>query len=396
MIEIKISKKQLLDCLKKLSKSFGVRNALPILNDYKFEIDGNRLTVVVSDYETLTKESFALPDGAIKVMEDSRKAWCINRWKLVPGLRTLDEQEITMQVMDYQVRIVHNLGGFSIPIEDAGEFPAFKRELGESGVTYLKLESPGLRHWLDILRLQRANDELRPVMNGILFDCKEDGLSLVASDGHKLVRIRKSNLGGYEQEFIMPGRVANILGYILPKTGMVDFRFSKKDEYRSVGHINMELDKDQNHTMEVFFAGIDGRYPNYNSVISTYNSSSISVNRRQLINSLERAKVFANEYNLMAKLHIGNEKIGIETVNVDYQLQSDESIPCEIHENIGLPMDIGVKTTHMLNLIRHINTENILIKLQDPSRAIIIEPEPQPDVEDLTLLIMPMLLNDIY
>lgn len=399
MIEIKIGKKQLIDCLLRLRKSFGVKNAFPILNDYKFELDGNKLSVVVSDYETVTKESFYLSDEAIRVENDNRKAWCINRWNIVPGLRTLDEQEITMQVMDYQVRIVHSLGSFSMHIDDAGEFPEPVWNLGEVAVTHLNLEAPGLRHWLDILRPALAQDELRPVMNGILFDCKEDSLSLCASDGHKLVRIRKNNIGGYKQEFIMPRKPIYILYNILPKTGMVDFRFTQEGLKPNgctipIGHIEIEFEKDVNHKLEIIFIGIDGRYPNYNSVIPTTYANNISVDRRQFINSLERAKYFSNENNLMAKLHIGNGSIGISTEDKDFELQCDESIPCEIHESIGLPMTIGVKTTGMINLLKRITTKSILMKFQDSSRAIIVEPEPQPDVEDITLLLMPMYCND--
>lgn len=394
MIEIKISKKQLLDCLTRLRKSFACKNALPILNDYKFEIEGNKLSVVVSDTETLTRESFILPVEAIKVEQDSRKAWCINRYNIVPGLRTLDEQEITMQVMDYQVRIIHSLGSFSMPIDNAGEYPGFAYSQEERFATHLKLEVPGLRHWFDILRLSVAQDYLRPVMNGILFDCKEDSLTLCASDGHKLVRIRKDNLGGRKQEFIMPRKVVNILMNVMPKTGMADFRFSKIGDDKPVGHIEMDFENDMEHTLEILFLGIDGRYPNYNSVIPTTNASSISVDRRQLINSLERAKVFSNVSNLMVKLRIGDGKINISTDDKDFELHCDETIPCEIHENKGLPLTIGVKSTGMLDLIRRIGTSTILIKLQDSSRAIIMEPEPQPDVEDITLLNMPMLIND--
>lgn len=394
MIEIKISKKQLLDCLTRLRKSFAWKNALPILNDYKFEIEGNKLSVVVFDTETLTRESFILPVETIKVEQDSRKAWCINRYNIVPGLRTLDEQEITMQVMDYQVRIIHSIGSFSMPIDNAGEYPGIAFKLEEKFVTHLNLEVPGLRHWFDILRLSVGQDYLRPVMNGILFDCKEDSLTLCASDGHKLVRIRKDNLGGRKQEFIMPRKVVNILMNVMPKTGMVDFWFSNNVDGKPGGLIEMDFEDDMEHTLEILFLGIDGRYPNYNSVIPTTNASSISVDRRQLINSLERAKVFSNVSNLMVKLRIGDGKIDISTDDKDFELHCDETIPCEIHENKGLPLAIGVKSTGMLDLIRRIGTSTILMKLQDSSRAIIMEPEPQPDVEDITLLLMPMYIGE--
>lgn len=399
MIEIKIQKEKLLDCLLRLRRSFATKNVLPILNDYKFEINGSTLSVAVLDCDTLTRESFVLPDEAINFENDNRKSWCINRWFIVPGLRTLDDQDITMQVMDYQVRIVHNLGNFSVPIEDAGEYPEFKCGLGDKAVTSLNLEVPGLRHWLNVLHPAIANDFLRPVMNGICFDCDEDSLTLCASDGHKLIRIFKTRIGGYKQSFIMPHKVINILSYVLPKTGMVNFRFSQtghtaKEKSYPVGHIDIGFENDADHKLEIDFQGIDGRYPNYNSVIPATNANCISVNRRRLKQSIERAKCFSNESDLMVKLRIGNGMIIFNSNDKDFQLQCDESIPCEILEGKNLPMTIALKSSHVIDLIKHISTGNILIKFQDPQRAIIMEPDPQPDVENITLLQMPMFYND--
>ena len=401
MTEIKISRNRLLETLMRLRHVFYKKNALPILNDYMFELEGSTIKVYVCDGELVASETFTITDDAVTSDKEPRKSWCVNRHYIVPGLRSLDEQEITMQVTDYQLIVLHSCGFFMMPIDDANEYPCnpqnFINRWGFPVEPYLlTLETPGLRHWLDILRPSLAQDELRPVMNGIFFDCTPDGLSLCASDGHKLVRIRKSSISTRESTcFIMPRKVVNMLSCIMPKTGMLNFFFTPyTDDTISVGQIKMKLEEDTEHELTIYFRGIEGRYPNYNSVIPENYDKNVSVDRIQLIKSVNRAMLFCNDSNMMARFSIYNGKIQINAKDDDFEIGSDENVPCQTNCINGLPVTIGLKTNSIMDLIKKVTASRILIKFSDPSRCIIIEPDPQPEVENLTLLCMPMYIND--
>ena len=147
MTEITISKKQLLDCLLRLRKGFGVKVAMPILNDYKFEVDGSKMKVsVCCDELLLMTESFTLPDKSVVSEGEPRRAWCVNRHYLIPALRSLEDQDITLKVYDYQMSVNHSSGSFAMPIDDSNEYPAFgfgfTDKNGNDRSTHLKLEAP--------------------------------------------------------------------------------------------------------------------------------------------------------------------------------------------------------------------------------------------------------------
>lgn len=414
MTEITISKKQLLDCLLRLRKGFGVKVAIPILNDYKFEVDGSKMKVSVFCDEPLwMTESFTLPDKSVASEGEPRRAWCVNRHYLIPALRSLEDQDITLKVYDYQMSVNHSSGSFAMPIDDSNEYPAFgfgfTDKNGNDRSTHLKLEAPGVRHWLYMLYTSLAVDFLRPVMNGMVFNLSPEGLELCASDGHKLVRIRKQSVCGDKKNIIIPRKAINVLSDVLPRTGDMGFTFTqeesheedriRKDEVCKVtvvdvvptGRIDIDIDSDTEHTLQLWFRGIDGRYPNYNSVIPPGYPYSISVDRRRLIKCLERAKVFSNDSSWLVKLDILYDRIDLNAEDTDFQLSSQDSIPCESRCGNFSRQVIGLKITSVLDLIKRLATNNVLLHFANPSRAMIIEPEPQPEVEDVTMLIMPMI-----
>lgn len=409
MTEITISKKQLLDCLLRLRKGFGVKVAIPILNDYKFEIEGSKMSVSVLGEETWMTESFTLPDKSVASEGEPRRAWCVNRHYLIPALRSLEDQDITLKVYDYQMSVNHSSGSFAMPIDDSNEYPAFDfgftDKNGNDRSTHLKLEAPGVRHWLYMLYTALAVDFLRPVMNGMVFNLSPEGLELCASDGHKLVRIRKQSVCGDKKNIIIPRKAINVLSDVLPRTGDIGFTFTQeesheedrihKDEVRKVTVVDVvptgRIDIDTEHTLQLWFRGIDGRYPNYNSVIPPSYPYSISVDRRRLTKCLERAKVFSNDSSFLVKLDIQHDRIGLNAEDMDFQLFSQDSIPCESRCGNFSRQTIGLKITSVLDLIKRLATNTILLNFADPSRAMIIEPEPQPEVEDVTMLIMPMI-----
>lgn len=399
MTEIKIKRKLLLDALMRLRTTFAKKSALPILNDYFFTVEGDKLSITVTDSETVSVETFSLPKGDIMVEEKSHKTWCVNRYYLVPGLRSLDDEEICLKVGDYQIAVYHGSGVFRMPIEDSSEFPTTNNTiLGSSPiVNHLKLEAPGIFRWLNILRDSIAQGELRPVMNGVYFDCKPEGMTVCSSDGHTLVTVRKDSITTEQNEnIIMPRKVAQILSSTLTKTGEVDFFFQTyhKDTL-PYGKIRFPIGDEKDHTFEIRFIGVEGRYPNYNSVIPQNNDIVMSVDRLKLVRLMRRAIVFANSSTLMAKMTIEKDKLKVTSESLADVISCDESVSCEAKGNtLRLPMKIGLNISSVIKLVQKLNTSKICFKFMDPSRAILIEPEPQPEIEHITMLLMPMLLDE--
>ena len=135
---------------------------------------------------------------------------------------------------------------------------------------------------------------------------------------------------------------------------------------------------------------VDGRFPNYNSVIPN-NQNSANVNRTALINVLRRVMVFSDEVNSLVKLHLEANKLTISVQNIDYSLSAEESMLCEYD---GIPMNIGLRSTTLIDMLGNLQSEEVVLRLADQSRAAIIVPAPQPENQEIVMLTMPIMIKE--
>ena len=226
-----------------------------------------------------------------------------------------------------------------------------------------------------------ADDELRPVMNGIYFDITTEDITMVASDGHKLVRCKTLAAKGNERAaFILPKKPANLMKNLLPKEqGTVTIEFDERnavvtlESYRMVCRL------------------IEGRYPNYNSVIPQNNPYKVTVDRLLLIGALRRVSIFSSQASSLIKLRMQENRIVISAQDIDFSTSAEETLACQY---AGNPMSIGFKSTFLIDILNNISADEVVIELADPSRAGVIVPAEQEENEDLLMLLMPMMLND--
>ena len=136
---------------------------------------------------------------------------------------------------------------------------------------------------------------------------------------------------------------------------------------------------------------IEGRYPNYNSVIPQDNPNRMTIDRMVLIGVIRRVLPFASDSSQQVRLHIEPGKAVISSEDIDFYTSAKEEIVCDY---AGIPMDIGFKGTSLMEILGNLDSEEVELQLADPSRPCLILPTQQPENEDILMLIMPMLLND--
>jgi DNA polymerase-3 subunit beta len=226
-----------------------------------------------------------------------------------------------------------------------------------------------------------ADDELRPVMNGIYFDIHQDDLTFVASDGHKLVRLRNLSVHATEKaSFILPKKPANLLKAVLAKeTEMVNIKFDENNAY-----INCT-------NFEMVCRLIEGRFPNYNSVIPQNNPHKVIIDRLSFLNALKRVSVFSNPASSLVKLQLKGNQMKVSAQDIDFSTAAEETIPCQF---TGVDLSIGFKATYLIEILNNIASTEVVVELADPSRAGLIIPVENEENEDLLMLLMPMMLND--
>ena len=361
--------------LQTISRVINSKNTIPVLDCVLFELEGNKLTLTASDPDNTLNTSFEVVDCS----EDF--SFAISSKILIDSLKEISEQPVRFDVKKetLEITIYYQNGKYSLVGQNADEYPS-AAVLGESAVA-INVPTKVLSSGISCSLFAAADDEVRPVMCGVYFDFAPDSITLVASDGHKLVRCRDYSVTGAEKSaFILPKKPATLLKNLLGKDEQEDVavefdgRFAIFDmgEYKLVCRL------------------FDGRYPNYNSVIPQNNPHKLTVDRVALISTLRRVAIFSSQVSLI-KLHLEDNKVVISAQDTDFSTSAEESIACSYD---GATMNIGFRASFLIDILNNTPGQDVVIELADPSRAGVIVPAEQVDKQELLMLLMPMMLTD--
>jgi len=370
-----VSSTALLSRLQSVSKVIASKNSLPILDSFLFQLNENKLTITASDSETRMVTS-------VDVMNvNGEGLFCISQKMLLDPLKELPEQPLTFELdMDTMEIFIHFQNGKYNFIGQKGDTYPQQKPLKEDAIT-LTMDSQLLLSGISRSLFATADDELRPVMNGVYFDIHTEDLTFVASDGHKLVRLRNTTVQSPERaSFILPKKPANVLKGILGKeTEPVKITFDENNAYIAT------------QGFEMVCRLIEGRYPNYNSVIPQENPYKVTIDRLSFLTALKRVSVFSNPASSLVKLQMSENQMVVSAQDIDFSTSAEEKIVCQFD---GANLSIGFKATYLIEILSNINSPEVVVELADPSRAGVIVPTENEGGEDLLMLLMPMMLND--
>lgn len=371
-----VSSSALSSKLNMLAKVIGSKNSLPILDCFLFQVANGEMSITASDSDNVIKSTLALTD------HDGEGEFCVPNRVILDALKELPEQPLHFDVdaagEAVAIKIVYQNGLYNFTGQSAEEYP--RTQSMTDACTTVSLPTEMLINNISRSLFATANDELRPVMNGIYFDLTADALAIVASDGHKLVRSKNFTIKSESPSaFNLPKKPASLLKNILSKDGddaIIKFDDRSAEIQFTDGVMRCRL--------------IDGRYPNYNSVIPN-NPNEVTVDRKGLQSALRRVLPFASESSQLIRFHIESGRFEVSSEDIDFSTSAKEQLSCEYN---GSPISIGFKGSSLMEILSNLTSDNIIIQLADPSRAGIIVPAEQPENEDILMLIMPMLLND--
>ena len=361
--------------LNALSRVINSKNSLPILADFLFDIHDNVLYLTASDSENVMKTQLDLTES------DGNGRFAIGNHDLLEAVKGFSEQPITFDVdmTTNLAKISYQNGLFSLPIENADEYP--QPQGMEFAAHEIVIPNILLAENINRTLFATAQDELRPVMNGIYFDLTPESLAIVASDGHKLVRNRLMTIRSEQPaSFILPKKPASLLKNLLGKDGGdVVIRFDERNAQINYGE------------GEIICRLIEGRYPNYNSVIPQNNPNLLTVDRLGLLAALRRVQPFANDSSNLIRFHVEGGTLQLDAEDYDFSKTATERIACEYN---GQPISIGFKGSSFIEILNNFDCPDVIIKLADASRAGLVLPSEQPENQDVVMLMMPMLIND--
>jgi DNA polymerase-3 subunit beta len=370
-----VSSTALLNRLQSISKVIATKNTLPVLDSFLFKLEEEKLTIVASDVETRLVTT-------VDVMNAQGSGlFAISAKILLEPLKKLPEQPLTFDINDdnMEVFIFFENGKYNFIGQNGDTYPQ-QKSLNENVMT-VSMESQVLLNGISRTLFATADDELRPVMNGVYFDIQANVITFVASDGHKLVRLsNRSVTTEGRAAFILPKKPAYLLKTLLAKSAdPVTVQFDENNACIKTEHFEM--------TCRL----IEGRYPNYASAIPENNPNEVTIERFPFSRVLERVVVFSNQASNLIKLQLMENLIVVSAQDIDFSTSAEEKIAC--HYN-GPSFSIGFKATFLIEMLDNITANEIVLKLADPSRACVIVPAENAEDEEQLMLLMPMVLND--
>ena len=380
---IKFQTEDFLPSLAMVNTVVLAKTTLPILSDVRIETkaDGNGGTyaeLMTSDSETWLQMKAPLTEAEVGIVI------CIEAKGLLQALRNLGDKPVTMEIDDSKhiVKCDYGNGHFSLPYEDAQDFPL--PMAAPDGAKTKLMDAKKMLTAIEKAGFATANDELRPVMNGVHFDFLPTCMISVASDGHKLAKYADLTVTCDEIEpsgFTMPKKPCSTLLNVLGSTVAGDIKVMFNDRCFTVNNTQFKMSARL----------IEGRYPNYDSVIPKDNDRIVTIAKNDFVAALKRVLPMGNANSELVALSFSMGMMTISAEDFDFSKSASENVGCDYAQE---EFTIGFKGSTLLQLLQNIDTDNVKVMLKDPSRAGVLCEDKPNGVYEYTSLIMPMLIQN--
>lgn len=276
---------------------------------------------------------------------------------MIEALKTLPEQPITISIDEkLAVTVKYKGGKFELAGLSPQEFP---KEKDITNATKITIPSKVLLNGIEKTIFCASTDDLRSIMTSVYLDIVEGQISFVASDGHKLALLELWDESMTEEiSFVIPLKITTILkSLIKPSDELINIFIgsnSARFEYGSESIVATLL---------------EGKYPNYRSVIPQVNDKILSIGTADLKGAIKRVSVFANQASSLVKLELSKDLIKLSAQDIDFSTAADETVACGY---TGTAMAIGFKGHLLTELISAIPSSDLQMSFFDPSRATLI------------------------
>ena len=370
-----VSSLKLLKSLQAMSGVIGSNNTLPILDDFLFQLSDSGLKITVSDLETTMTVTIQpdMVEGAGEVTIPARI--------LLDIMKNFPDVPVTVSVDENTLAVVLRAGDgqYKLSGHKSDEFPQIP--VMEDTSTW-EIPADILARGFEKTVFATGNDEIRPIMSGVLMEMKENYLTFVATDAHKLVRYRRMDIrSDVMASFIMPkkpiNQLKNILGTMADAPVKIEFNRTNASylfgDYKLVCRL------------------IEGHYPNYEAVIPANNPNQLTIDRQLFLSAIRRVAVFSSKATHQVRFKITGQEILLTAEDIDFYNEAKERLACSYS---GDDIEIGFNSRFFQEMLNNLNTEEVKLEMSAPNRAGILTPiNNETAGEDILMLLMPVMLN---
>lgn len=356
--------------LQAVNKVISSKSALKILENFLLRVRDNTLYIIGSDQETVMTASLPINDV------EGEGEIAISAKMLLDVVKEVNNQPLMFYVNEQtlEIEVKFNNGRFSFTGIDAKDYPR-KKITGDETVTFT-LPGDVVAGGLEGTIFAASLETIRPIMTGIFWDVEPDKITFVSSDTHKLVKYEVKDVNpGVNENFILPGKAANILAALIDATDTVEIERDEKSATFKYG----------SYTMSTRL--IKGTYPNYKRVFPKDNPFELIVNRESLLNAVKRVGIFASKASGLIKFNVQPTEILMGAQDLDFATSAEERVLCEYRGNA---MTIGFNSTYMIEVLANLKCDDIKVELADPARPGLFSPMTQKENREVVMLQMPM------
>ncbi len=361
--------------LKQLSNINGVittNPVVPILENFLFELEKGGLTVTASDLQTSMITE-------LQVESKEKGSIAVPARILLDTLKNLPEQPVTFSIDEstYSIEIISDNGRYKLSGENATDFPKVPAVSKDFSA---EVSSEILARAINNTIFATSNDELRPAMTGVYVNLGDKNTTFVATDGHRLVRYRRTDVKSDNgNAIIIPRKALNLLKATLPAENTeVSLSFNMSNAFFQFGAIRM------------ICRLIDERFPDFENVIPTGNNIKMTINRTDLLGALKRISIYANKTTHQVRLKITGSELQISAEDLDFSNEANERLSCE-HD--GEDIEIGFNAKFLVEMLSNMDSDQIRLTMSASNKAGVILPEEKDKSEDILMLVMPVMLN---
>ena len=375
-MKFKIASKALYSTLSGVSKVINAKNTISILDNFLWKVEADRLIITASDSEnTLTAQ---LPISET----DGEGSFCVNARRIADIAKELPDVDVEFNINEANLamKISFPGGNFDMVALEGAQYPQTIEAMPEEETSEMLCPATQILSGIEHTLFAVGSDELRPQMMGILWDIKEDGITFVATDTRKLVRYtNNTSAPGITASCILPVKPAVILKALLNKEEDVKVTLSPRSA----------VFKTEKLTLNCRF--IKGNFPDYNRVIPKANPYQVTVDRAAIHTAVRRVAVCTDPSHGLIKFRFTPNRVELKVDDLNVNTFAHEEVACDF---TGSQMVIGFCAGYLLEIFGTFSTENIIIKLADPSRPGVFQPEENDENTDLVVILMPMTVSE--
>ena len=366
-----VESSELQKALMKISGVVPSKSTLPILENILFSLSTNSLKLVATDLEISMS---AILD--VKGSEDG--AIAVPAKRVMDTLRALPETQLMFHAdtTTNKIRMITENGEYNLVGEVSQDYPAVPEFKGESEII---LDGSLIGSMISKTIFSVSTDELRPSMTGLLLQFKSDEMNAVATDGHRLVRIVYSSIKQAKphKDIIIPAKALLLVSKAIES--------SANTISVNTTHVKFTF---KNFTLTSRL--IEENYPNYESVIPLDNDKKLTVDRNILLASVRRVSLYSSNTTHQVRFSMKKNELKITAEDIDFGGEAKEHIACTYGAE---DLEIGFNATYLVDILTHLDTDEIVFSFSSPIKAAIITPATKKENEDVLMLVMPMRLN---